>query len=142
VNDTKATILIQGRVVGDTVTFSLFGTRDDRSAKIDGPHTLSTTPAGDPIYIESDTLKIGEKKQVEKAHPGGSAVATYTITYPDGTEKKQVFKSAYRNWPAQYLVGRDPSKVFDPATGTYTEATSTTPTEPPAPAATSTLPVN
>lgn len=110
-NDTKAAILIQGRVVGDRITFDFYGTKDERTATIDGPHTLSSTPAGEPIYMETDTLKPGVKKQVERAHPGGSAIATYTITYPDGTKKEQVFKSVYRNWPAQFLVGADPSKA-------------------------------
>ncbi len=104
-NDTGNTILLSGYVHGDKVTFELYGTSDGRHSVIDGPHLLSSAPAGEPIYIETDTLPKGERKQIEKSHAGGSTVATYTITYPDGTTNEQVFKSVYRRWPAQFLVG-------------------------------------
>ena len=104
-NDTGSTILIQGYVKGDKVTFELYGTSDGRTVEVDGPHTLSTIPAGAPIYAETDTLPKGVTKRIEIAHPGGSAIATYKITYPDGTMEEQVFKSSYRQWPARYLVG-------------------------------------
>lgn len=114
INDTQATLLIQGRVVGDRITFDIYGTRDGRVAVVDGPYKLSETPAGEPIYGETDTLAPGVKKQIERAHNGGTALATYTVTYPDGTVKEQEFKSFYRNWPARYLVGTE-SKPETPA---------------------------
>ena len=114
-NDTPAAILIEGFVEGDKITFNFYGTSDGRTAAVDGPKKLSETPAGEPIYTETDTLKPGEKKQIEKPHPGGTAITTYTITYPDGTVKTEEFKSHYRNWPAQFLVGIDPSKATSTA---------------------------
>ncbi|MBI1888805.1 MAG: G5 domain-containing protein [Candidatus Spechtbacteria bacterium] len=90
---------------GDKITFEIYGTSDGRKSVIDGPRTLTETPAGEPIYIETDTLAKGETKKIDTAHPGGSAVATYTITYADGTIDSQEFKSSYRKWPAKYLVG-------------------------------------
>jgi hypothetical protein len=32
-------------------------------------------------------------------------VATYTITYADGTQETQTFESWYRRWPDTFLVG-------------------------------------
>ena len=110
-NDPGHTVLIEGYVEGDLITFNFYGTRDGRSSAIDGPHLLSSSPAGEPIYAETDTLEPGVTKQIERAHAGGSATATYTVTYPDGSENKQVFESYYRPWPARYLVGADPSKA-------------------------------
>ncbi len=104
-NDTDHPVLIIGSVAGDKVTFELYGTSDGRTSLVDGPHTLTQTPAGEPVYIDEPTLAVGVKKQVEVPHPGGSAVATYTITYADGTKKAQIFSSWYRPWPAKYLVG-------------------------------------
>jgi len=104
-NDMATPVLIIGYVIGDKATFELYGTKDGRTSEIDGPHTLTTTPSGDPKYIDEPSLAVGVKKQVEVAHPGGSAIATYTITYPDGTEKATEFSSWYRPWPAVYLVG-------------------------------------
>ena len=105
-NDTTSTILIRGYVEGDKVTFELYGTKDGRRSEVDGPYTLSTIPPGDPIYAETDTLPPGEKKRLERAHPGGSAIATYKVYYPDGEVKEQVFKSYYRPWPERWLVGK------------------------------------
>jgi len=136
-NDTKTPVLIIGYVAGDKVTFELYGTKDGRTATIDGPHTLTETPAGEPVYIDAPELAVGVKKQVESPHQGGSAVATYTITYADGTVKPTDFKSWYRRWPAKYLIGTGgvtptpsvaPSVLFTPAP---TVAPATTPTATP-----------
>ncbi len=104
-NDTGATVLIYAYVIRDTITFELYGTHDGRQAAIKGPTLLNSIPAGDPIYAETDTLPPGVTKQIETAHPGGNAVAHYTVKYPDGQVKTQEFKSYYRRWPARYLVG-------------------------------------
>lgn len=104
-NDTPGSILIYGYVEGDTVTFELYGTHDGRTAKLEGPRILSETPAGDPIYTETDTLPKGTVKQVEIPHPGATTVADYAVTYPDGRVARQQFKSYYRRWPARFLVG-------------------------------------
>ncbi len=105
-NDTTSTILVIGYVEGDKVTFELYGTSDGRKSEVDGPYTLSTIPPGDPIYAETDTLAPGEKKKLESAHPGGSAIATYKVYYPNGEVKEQVFKSYYRPWPERWLIGK------------------------------------
>lgn len=105
VNDTGNSILIWGYVKGSKVTFEIYGTKDDRKAEVIGPEKLSETPAGDPIYAETDTLQKGVTKQIETPHPGGTATATYRVTYPNGEVKEQIFKSSYRAWPARYLVG-------------------------------------
>lgn len=104
-NDTGKAILIQGVVEGDKVRFVLYGTRDGRVATVDGPKTLSVLSPGDAIYTETDTLPVGTTKQIETPHPGGKAVATYTVTYPDGRIEEQTFQSSYRPWPARFLVG-------------------------------------
>lgn len=105
VNDTGATILIQGYVEGDVITFEFYGTKDGRTAEVDGPHLLNSIAPGPPIYTETDTLDKGVTKRIEMAHAGGNAIATYKVTYSDGKINEQVFKSYYRPWPAQYLVG-------------------------------------
>lgn len=104
-NDTSNTILIWGYVKDSKVTFEIYGTKDGRESEVIGPKKLSETPPGDPIYAETDTLPKGVTKQIETPHPGGTATATYRVTYPSGEIKEQIFKSSYRAWPARYLVG-------------------------------------
>lgn len=105
VNDTPAHILVQGRVEGNKVIFELWGTSDGRSSVISTPQILSTTPAGQPIYAETDTLFKGEVKQIEKAHDGAVTVATYTVTRNGAVINQQTFRSVYKAWPARFLVG-------------------------------------
>ena len=104
-NDTGNSVLIIGYVVGDKITFEFYGTRDGRTSKIIGPKLLSETDAGEPIYAESTDIPVGTTKQIETAHPGGHATASYIVTYADGRTNTQTFDSWYRRWPAQYLVG-------------------------------------
>ena len=96
-NDMSTPVLIIGYVIGDKVTFELYGTKDGRTSKIDGPKKLTETAPGEPVYIETTDLAPGVIKQVETPHPGGSAVATYTISaVPDPVgvlrEMKRVVK--------------------------------------------------
>lgn len=115
-NDTGNYILIQGYVEGNNITFEFYGTSDGRSTKIEGPHILSTTPAPAAQYINTDTLPKGETKQTEKAHSGATTTATYIVTR-DGKEiNRQTFNSAYKPWPARYLVGTaEPAPEAAPA---------------------------
>lgn len=105
VNDMQTPVLIIGYVIGDRLTFELYGTKDGRTSTIIGPKLLSEIPPGDPLYIETTDLAPGVKKQVETPHAGGSATATYIITYADGHTATKTFTSYYRRWPAQYLLG-------------------------------------
>lgn len=104
-NDTPGHILVQGKVAGNKVVFELWGTSDGRTSTISEPQILSTTPAGDPEYADTDTLFKGEQKQIEKAHDGAVTIATYTVMRGGQVINKQTFKSVYKRWPAKILVG-------------------------------------
>jgi vancomycin resistance protein YoaR len=105
-NDTPGYILIQGEVRGNNLTFELYGTSDGRTVKIKGPYTSGYTDPPDPIYIETDSLARGEIKQVERAHKGATSIVYYRVFNQDKTERhSQTFKSKYKAWAAQFLVG-------------------------------------
>lgn len=104
-NDTPGYILVQNKVEGTKITFELYGTKDGRSSAISDTTIMNVTEPAEPIYIDTDTLPKGETKQIEKAHQGATTSVTYTVTR-DGKEiNKQTFKSRYKAWQAQYLVG-------------------------------------
>ena len=106
-NDTPGWILVQGRVDGNTVNFELYGTKDGRVSIVDGPRTLSTIAAPEPIYEETDQIAPGEVKQIEKAHNGASTIATYTVKRGDQVLFSQEFTSKYKALPARYLKGKE-----------------------------------
>lgn len=104
-NDTDHAIYIQTYVRDNKITFELYGTNDGRISKVDGPYMLEEIPVGEPINQETDTLFKDEKKQIETAHNGAKTIATYIVTRNGQEINRQVFRSYYRPWPAQYLVG-------------------------------------
>jgi vancomycin resistance protein YoaR len=83
-NDTPAYILIQSNISGSKLYFEIYGTSDGRKVAIDGPHQYDIKSSG--------ALK---------------AVLTRTITYVDGTEKKDVFNSSY-NSNSAFVTIRNP----------------------------------
>lgn len=104
-NDTGHAILIQSYIKDNKIFFELYGTKDGRISTVSTPQILEETPPGNPMYVETDTLYKDEKKQIETAHSGAKTSVTYTVSR-DGKEiNRQTFKSTYRPWPAQYLVG-------------------------------------
>lgn len=105
-NDTPGHILIQKRIIGNKLYFDFYGTDDDRKVKIEGPYyTSEWVSPSPPEYIETNTLKKGEKKQIEKEHKGVSTVFHRAVTR-DGQEiLRDSFYSKYQPWNAVFLVG-------------------------------------
>ncbi len=104
-NDTPGYILIQGYTEGNNITFEIYGTKDGRESRIEGPYILSTTPPPPPERINTDTLPKGTEKKVESEHPGAVTTATYIVTRNGKEINRQVFNSSYIPWQARYLVG-------------------------------------
>lgn len=136
-NDTPGWILVQGEVQGNRLRFELYGTKDGRTAKIEGPFTLSKTPPPAAVYTTVATMAPGEVKQIEKPHEGARTTAKYIVT-KDGKELfSQTFDSAYKALPARYLKGPDADTPTEPAPEAVAPApdlsTETPPAETPAP---------
>lgn len=104
-NDTGHAVLVQSHIEGTKITFDLYGTKDGRTSTISAPQIISETPPGDPIYSQTDTLYKGEQKQIETAHAGAVTSVVYTVTRDGAVINRQTFRSTYKPWPAQYLVG-------------------------------------
>jgi vancomycin resistance protein YoaR len=104
-NDTPGYILVQSKVEGTKITFELYGMKDGRVSTVSEPVVTDITDPPEPVYAETDTLPKGETKQIEKAHPGATAVATYTVMREGQEINKQIFRSRYKPWQARFLVG-------------------------------------
>jgi vancomycin resistance protein YoaR len=83
-NDTEGTVLIQSKIVGTKLYFEIYGTEDGRKVAINGPSQYDIKPDG--------SMK---------------AVISRTVTYPDGTEKKDTFRSVYKS-PGLFPTVRNP----------------------------------
>lgn len=107
-NDYEGYLLLQAHVEGDDLVFGFWGTKDARMVEMTKPRVYNVVAPGPKKIIETDELKPGETKCVEKPHPGSDAEFTYTVTYPDGAKQSKVFKSHYVPWREVCLVGKRP----------------------------------
>lgn len=106
VNDTQHHAVLIGKVVGDIARFELWGTRDGRVQEQGKVSILSQTPPPPAKLIETSALAEGQKTCFEKPQAGAVTTFDYAITYPDGTVKEQTFRSHYKPWQEQCLVGK------------------------------------
>lgn len=108
-NDTSNYILFTTKVDGDNLYFDFYGTKDGRTVELspNPPRIYNVTSPGPIKYVQTDTLKPGEKKKQETAHKGADTYFKYTVTYPNGEIKEKEFTSHYVPWPEVWLVGAE-----------------------------------
>ncbi|WKZ28789.1 MAG: VanW family protein [Patescibacteria group bacterium] len=106
INDTQSHAVLITKIIGDIARFEFWGTRDGRVQKQGPIKTWNITPPPEPKLIETSELAEGVKKCFESPHAGATTNFTYSITYPDGTVKAQDFRSVYKPWQQQCLVGK------------------------------------
>lgn len=105
-NDTEGDILLQSYIKNKHELYIvLYGTKDGRSVKMDGPYISNKTHPSEVLYQEVQDLPLGVQKKIEAAHVGFNALWYRYVTMPDGEEKKEEIYSKYRTMPAKVLVG-------------------------------------
>ncbi|MDO8435397.1 MAG: VanW family protein [bacterium] len=107
-NDMSHHLLLKTRIEGTRLIYQLWGTKDARTIVMSTPKIWDIVAPPEKQIIETENLKPGEEKCIERAHVGSKASFSYEVTYADGTEKKQEFVSAYKPWRAVCMVGKDP----------------------------------
>ena len=105
INDTGNYLLLQGFAKNNEVIFELYGTSDGRIAEISTPILSNKKPVPQTRYIISPDLTLGETQCQTATHEGITADTTYTVSYPGGFKKEEVFHSIYQPWPKVCLVG-------------------------------------
>jgi vancomycin resistance protein YoaR len=105
VNDTGNYLLLQGKAINNEVEFDLYGIADGRTAEVSTPVLSDEKPVPPTRNIMSPDLPAGVFKCQTATHKGITADATYTVHYPDGSMKEEVFHSVYQPWPEVCLIG-------------------------------------
>ncbi len=104
-NDTGKHILIQTSISGSTLTFDFYGTKGNRTVKIDGPHISAGASPGAAEEIVDNSLAPGARVLVEGSFSGATAVL-YQYVYEAGKQvRKDTFSSTYVPQAAVYKVG-------------------------------------
>src|SRR3989338_1724005 len=106
-NDTGNYILIQMLIEPEyeRLTFSLYGTKDNRQSTISQPVILSQSPPLETLYQDDPTLPKGEVKQVDFPAYGANVYFTRKVVKNGKVIISDKFVSNYRPWQAIYLRG-------------------------------------
>ncbi len=106
-NDTNHYILIQSEqdVAQQSITFYLYGTRDNREITITEPVIVSQSPAPEAAYQDDPTLPKGEVKQVDFAAAGAKVFFTRQVKQNGKTIIDEKFTSNFKPWQAVFLRG-------------------------------------
>ncbi len=106
-NDTGKHILIQAfpDMVNYSLSFQLFGTKDNREVIVNKPIILSQSPAPEAEYQDDPNLPKGQVKQIDFAAGGMNVFFTRTVKKDGKVILDDKFVSNYRPWKAIYLRG-------------------------------------
>ena len=127
INDAPYHILIQTKISGDDLIYEFWGTRDGRIIEKTQPTIYNIVKPLPTKYIETVSLKPGEKKCTERAHNGADAYFDYKVTYADSSIKEKRFSSHYVPWQEVCLLGVE--KLSASPDGSATSAPETAATE-------------
>ncbi len=104
-NDTDNWLLMETYVVGESLTWKFYSTKDGRTVDWDTTGLTNKVPAPDPIYRENPDLKKDEIKQVDYAAEGADVTIKRTV-YKDGKVYfSDVFRTHYQPWQAIFEYG-------------------------------------
>lgn len=106
-NDTGHHILIQSYVNqnNQTMSFTLYGTKDGREVTITQPVISSQISAPEPLYQDDPSLPVGQIKQIDYAAAGAKVSFSRTVTKDGKVIINETFNSNYRPWQAVFLRG-------------------------------------
>ncbi len=104
-NDTNNYLLLQGEVVGNEITFKLFGLKDGRKVSISKPTLKDEKPAPEVKYFMSEEVQYATMECSETPRKGITAEVKYKVEYRNGETKEQTFKSVYQPWGKICLIG-------------------------------------
>jgi vancomycin resistance protein YoaR len=106
-NDTGHYLLIKTIVNTDaeSLTFELYGTKDNREVTLSKPVITSVLPAPEPLYVDDPTLAKGQEKQVDFAASGATVYFTRVVKKDGRVIFNDKFPSYYRPWQAVFMRG-------------------------------------
>ncbi len=104
-NDTNAYVLLQSKVIGDSLYIDLYGTNDGRTVTLTQPRVTNQTPPPPSLMEPDPTLPKGTIKQVDWSAWGADVSFDRVVTRNGKILINEVWASHYRPWQAVYLVG-------------------------------------
>jgi vancomycin resistance protein YoaR len=124
-NDSHAGVLIRTSYSGTSVTVSLYGDKEGRSCRAEGPNILQTIPV-EPEYVDDPLLPVGTQQVLAHGSPGYVVENFRIISRPGQPDVRQRFLESYSMAKEKVARGTGPSPT------TVTSAPAPPPAPPPA----------
>lgn len=105
VNDTKNYVVVKSFVDDHHLVFEFYGEADGRVATISEPEITNVIQPPPMKYIPTTELAPNDTHCIERAREGLTTDVTYTVTYPDGEETAENFRSVYQPWQKVCYIG-------------------------------------
>jgi vancomycin resistance protein YoaR len=121
-NDSHSGVLIRTSYSGTSVTVALYGNKEGRTCRAEGPNVLQTIPI-EPEYVDDPALPAGTQKKLADGHTGYVVENFRIIDRPGQPEVRQRFVERYSM--AKDKIAR--------GTGAPPTTTTTVPAAPPPP---------
>ncbi len=93
-NDSNAGVLIRAYYSSTSVTVALFGNKEGRSCRAEGPNVLQTIPS-EVQYVDDPSLPAGQQKQLESGHTGYVVENFRIISRPGQPDKRERYVERY-----------------------------------------------
>ncbi|MBX0326503.1 VanW family protein [Oscillochloris sp. ZM17-4] len=120
-NDSPGPAYIVGTVDrgSSRMTFQIWGSSDGRQVSYDGPYTKNWTQPGAPAWQYDRTLPKGAVRQLVHGRSGVDVNYYRTITFADGTTRRNTYFTRYTPWEDFYIYGPgvtppDGAKIIPP----------------------------
>lgn len=126
-NDSRSGVLIRTYFSNTSITVALYGSKEGRSCKAEGPNILETIPIV-PEYIDDPTLPLGTERKLSAGSTGYVVENFRIISRPGQPEKRERYVENYAMAKAKIARGTGPPPP--------TTTTSTVPPPPGTPAPT------
>ena len=131
-DDSNSGILVRTSYTGTSITVTLYGNKEGRTVRAEGPNILEQTPI-DTEYVDDPTLPQGVEKEMEKGYPGIKVENFRIISRPGQPDKRERYAWTYDMVKRKVARGTGATTSTAPAAPGTTAAPTTT-------AATTTLP--
>ena len=106
-NDSNSGVLIRTSVVTTSVTAVIYGNKEGRVVKLEGPVEIGRTPI-ETNYTDDPTLEIGKEKEMQKGYPGIVVENYRTVDRPGQPGKKERYRWTYNMVPRKVNKGTKP----------------------------------
>lgn len=105
-NDTGSHLLMQTYTEGDYELYVVFyGTPDGRHVNMEGPYISKHIGPPPTEYVPTPRLPAGQTLEIEKAHPGFTAIWYRHLFDKDGKETKEPIETHYKAMPKKIAIG-------------------------------------